>query len=677
MSSTSKQREAVERAKRIAEERAKSLREERARMAAATAAATSTTSMNGNNISTNQQQYSNQLTHHFQQQPPKQQQQQQYPYYQQLEPQPAPPPPPTSWPDSLKRWLERSLQQTQHDAQLNKLMQEKLKLEVQLAVEHNVIWVTDWDAIPPLAIPVESDPMIAVVPPPPPPQQHLPQTTPNPTNAQISTNNPYYQVPSVFNDPEPIIPNNNNNTFHNQQHQGSSYYFGYDDQSSTIPTQQQPPFGDHLIFPSTTISTKPTSSNTNNKSDTANNKKKSDKKRSTTTTTKSSIPPITSSANSIPITKKPIITDSNTIETESKKIERANRFASSSSSNTYNINTTGSQDNYYPFATSSTGTTISPPIDERSLTGTERTFLAAERVAKARKEAELRGEELDLSTFIVQGTSEALEKPYLRLTSAPDPSTIRPQHILEKSLQHVRKRLAENGSTVYDWASEQFRSIRQDITVQHIKNDLTLDAYETHARSAILFGGPDFREFNQCVTQLLELFDQGMGTIELKREFRAYTLLYHIFTLHSFKTVASAITLSSAIPESEEEYHALKVWEAVETGDWIRYFKLREIAPNMGKHFMGDPLAGIVRKNALCSLCRSFRPSLPLMFVKESLGFIVAGGGGGGNTNNSTTNKSGFLIGNEELSWINLKSNKLVMMNDELIDTKATLQLNI
>jgi len=59
-----------------------------------------------------------------------------------------------------------------------------------------------------------------------------------------------------------------------------------------------------------------------------------------------------------------------------------------------------------------------------------------------------------------KGTCQDLEKQYLRLTTMPDPSQVRPESILKKSLKMLKKKW-KNKEADYNQINEQFRSIRQ------------------------------------------------------------------------------------------------------------------------------------------------------------------------------------------------------------------------
>jgi len=50
-------------------------------------------------------------------------------------------------------------------------------------------------------------------------------------------------------------------------------------------------------------------------------------------------------------------------------------------------------------------------------------------------------DELDWDLYTVKGTSNSLEKQYLRLTSTPDPSTVRPENVLKKALAMVKQKM--------------------------------------------------------------------------------------------------------------------------------------------------------------------------------------------------------------------------------------------
>ncbi|CAI2185911.1 514_t:CDS:10 [Funneliformis geosporum] len=161
--------------------------------------------------------------------------------------------------------------------------------------------------------------------------------------------------------------------------------------------------------------------------------------------------------------------------------------------------------------------------------------------------------------YTIVGTCQNLEKSYLRLTSAPDPSTVRPKRILKKTLEFLKERWVREEN--YTYICDQFKSLRQDLTVQRIQDEFTVRVYETHAP---------------------ELTD------EMKRD--------------------------------ESIKHALEVRSTLATANYHKFFKLFRKAPNMGAYLM-DHFIERERIAALTVLCKAFRPNLDLEFISSELAF--------------------------------------------------------
>lgn len=214
------------------------------------------------------------------------------------------------------------------------------------------------------------------------------------------------------------------------------------------------------------------------------------------------------------------------------------------------------------------------------------------------KAANITPTESTLSSGPIVGTSEVLEKRYLRLTAPPIPSNVRPEHILRQTLDLLKKKWRKEGN--YSYVCDQFKSMRQDLTVQHIKNDFTVSVYEIHARIALEKG--DIGEYNQCQTQLRSLYELGLKGNAV--EFKAYRILYFIHTANRTGLNDTMADLTAAEKEEMPIKHALNVRSALALGNYHKFFKLYLDTPNMGAYLM-DMFVVRERLAALCNMCRA------------------------------------------------------------------------
>lgn len=203
----------------------------------------------------------------------------------------------------------------------------------------------------------------------------------------------------------------------------------------------------------------------------------------------------------------------------------------------------------------------------------------------------------DGETGPVIGTCQTLEKRYFRLTSAPKPETVRPLPVLEQAFAFVIQKW--NKEHNYGYTCDQLKSIRQDLTVQRIKNEFTVNVYQRHARIALELG--DLGEYNQCQTQLRALFRQNLGGKPF--EFLAYRILYFIYTNNRTDMNAVLAELTDADRDAPEVKHALEVRSALALGNYHKFFTLFKRTPNMGGYLM-DMFLMRERLAALASICR-------------------------------------------------------------------------
>jgi hypothetical protein len=167
-----------------------------------------------------------------------------------------------------------------------------------------------------------------------------------------------------------------------------------------------------------------------------------------------------------------------------------------------------------------------------------------------------------------------------------------------KTLDLLKKKWKSDNN--YTYICDQFKSLRQDLTVQHIRNEFTVSVYEIHARIALEKG--DLGEYNQCQTQLRALYAQQLGGHPT--EFKAYRILYFIHTRNWTAMNDALADLTPADKQTHAVKHALDVRSALALGNYHRFFQLYLDTPNMGAYLM-DMFVDRERLSALAVICKA------------------------------------------------------------------------
>eukprot|EP01041_Mallomonas_annulata_P011299 gene11299-23642_t len=234
----------------------------------------------------------------------------------------------------------------------------------------------------------------------------------------------------------------------------------------------------------------------------------------------------------------------------------------------------------------------------------------------------------DMELLRIVGTCTRLEKDYFRLTSAPDPTTVRPENILRRTLSLLKEKWSMEGDqqVSYVYICNQMKSMRQDLTVQHIQNDLTVQVYEFHARCALESG--DINEYNQCQTQLKQLYSLKLAPSTASVcEFTAYRILYYVCVQGSTKhqrVTADMNSLLNSLSDEDKSHpaikNALEIRHAVQLENYHRLFSLYIDIPNLGALIV-DMMLDQWRGKALQRMIRAYKPQVSVAFIIHVLAF--------------------------------------------------------
>ncbi|KAF2069455.1 hypothetical protein CYY_009228 [Polysphondylium violaceum] len=173
------------------------------------------------------------------------------------------------------------------------------------------------------------------------------------------------------------------------------------------------------------------------------------------------------------------------------------------------------------------------------------------------------------------------------------PDEIRPPPICLKVMDYMTHSVADQQnipfSEIQNFIRDRTRSLRQDLTSQHAKDDISINIHERCTRFHIVshhylceLPDKDFNQFqnreqlNNCLTSLKQFYDdhkRRTGLISKNEpEFRSY------YILNSLENNSDLVSYMISIPQ-EIFYHpfiqyAIEVWKAYRSSNYCRFFIL-------------------------------------------------------------------------------------------------------
>ena len=232
------------------------------------------------------------------------------------------------------------------------------------------------------------------------------------------------------------------------------------------------------------------------------------------------------------------------------------------------------------------------------------------------------GGEPDWDALTIRGTSCELEKSYFRLTSAPDPATVRPAPVLEAALARLVSGHAAGGLK-WSYLNDQCKALRQDCTVQRLRTPLCARVYAFHGRLSLEAG--DLAEFNQCAAVLGSLVAEGVDVHDAPA-FAALGLLYAAVAGTRGAAMTRALAAACAHAGGGGEgaalaRHAFAARAAIADANAAAFFRLRASASRHARCLM-DAAVERVRFCAAKAAARAYGPAgLPLSAARAMWGF--------------------------------------------------------
>lgn len=242
---------------------------------------------------------------------------------------------------------------------------------------------------------------------------------------------------------------------------------------------------------------------------------------------------------------------------------------------------------------------------------------------------------LKVSDGIV-GTCQEVERRYVRVTSQPDPRTVRPEPVLREALARVQER--ERKGRDYEECQDLYMSICQDLRLQQLDGPLAIEVRESFAQCAMRARtgppdgakGMDVKALSDSLLHLQALYAQHPGQPR-ELEFALYRMLLWLALAQdagpeqqtgwvSLAPATAALLPHRAAPLAR---FGLDVLAAVTAADSARYFALAAVPPvgaAEARHILETLLTPPVRARAYAALLKAYKMKFPCGALQRRLG---------------------------------------------------------
>lgn len=209
----------------------------------------------------------------------------------------------------------------------------------------------------------------------------------------------------------------------------------------------------------------------------------------------------------------------------------------------------------------------------------------------------------------------------------PFPEDVRPTEILRKTMDYLCNEILDMSEAsladIHKFVRDRTRSIRQDFTLQNLRNPICVEIHEEIARFHIFSGHrlceedpavfdafQNTEQLRKVLQSLQEFYDDSYKhghSYPNEAEFRCYYILTHLPDTDIYR---KSLTFKLEIFQSDEVQFALKCCSAFRERNYFRFFRLLENATYLEACLLHSHF-NMVRNSALLVMNKVRIPLLP------------------------------------------------------------------